>query len=392
MFACNVAEGERRGTSTLAWQAKPISKARTGGHPRDLHRAGRRRDDIGRFALIVMVAVGAVATVALASPDAPERRAHSPVRHVSGIEPDGLLVLGVLSPERAMVADPRTGTISERRLAGGTLCHGPLLAVGDRVVFSGSRGRRPIARSLPLSLSGPGRSLGRAEAFGASREPGRVWLGRWARPRRWTETATSRASLREVDAAGRPIARSAIRVPSWGSLEAVVDDGFVVAHDGGLSVRREGSVTRNLRDAWLVAAGRSRVAWCRPDGRGECRWIGIWRRGTTQTLHPPAGVRPHVMGRGAFSPSGRRLAVPVRTGGVDRVAVIDLTSGAWHVLPRRLADYRAIAWSPSGRWLYFTGARHRVLGWRAGGGRPVRLPIRTGATVMSIATTDALRG
>jgi hypothetical protein len=26
MFACNVAEGERRGTSTLAWQAKPISR------------------------------------------------------------------------------------------------------------------------------------------------------------------------------------------------------------------------------------------------------------------------------------------------------------------------------------------------------------------------------
>jgi hypothetical protein len=329
-----------------------------------------------------MVATGALA---LASTPAPERGPDPPVRHASGIEPDGLLVLGVLSPERVMVADPRTGATRERRVPGGTLCHGPVLAVGDRVVFSGIRGRRAIARSLPLSLTGPGRSLGAADTFTGSRTPGRLWLGRWTRPRGWTEPA--RVSLREVDATGGPAARAAVRVPSWGTLEAVVDDGFVLTHNGGLSVRRNGSVTHHLRDAWLVAAGRSHVAWCRPDGTGACRWIGIWTRRTTHTLHPPAGVRPHVMGRGAFSPDERRLVMPVRTRDRDHVAVIDLTSGAWHVIPRKLDGYHAIAWSPSGRWLYFTGSRHRLFGWRAGADRPVRLPIETGGTVMSIATT-----
>jgi hypothetical protein len=327
-----------------------------------------------------MVAVGAVATVALASPDAPERPAHSPVRHVSGIEPDGLLVLGVLSPERAMVADPRTGTTSERRLAGGTLCHGPLLAVGDRVVFSGSRGRRPIARSLPLSLNGPGRSLGPADTFLASATAGRVWLAEFGRK-------AARVTLREVTVTGRPVAHAIrpIRRQAWPA--GVVDGGFLLSHGRGLSLRRDAAPPRRFRDAWLVATGGSRFAWC----RGSCRRIELSTADTDRTLAPPAGVRPQIGEGAAFSPDRQRLALVVRTGVRDRIAVIDLASGEWRVLPgARPARYGPIAWSPSGRWLYFTGSRHRVLGWRTGAGRPIPLPIDTGGTVMSIATTAAL--
>jgi hypothetical protein len=320
--------------------------------------------------------LAAIGLAAPAGPDAPP----VPAQHVGGGEPDGLLVLAVLSPERAMVADPRTGATRQRRLAGGTLCHGPVLAIGDRVVLSG---RHLIVRSLPLSLSGPGRSLGAAEVFTASRTRGRVWLGHWDRPRVWTNTGRVRASLHEVDAAGRPVAHRTLGVPTWGSLEAVVDDGFLVSHDGGLSLQRDASVTRTFRDAWLVAAEGSRFAWCR-DG---CRVVRLWSPHAERLLDPPTGVRPLVGRRAAFSPDGRRLAVPVRTRGRDRVAVIDLASGRWHVIPGRLTGYGAVAWSPSGRWLYFTGSRDRVLGWR--GGRPVPLPIDTGGAVMSIATTPS---
>jgi hypothetical protein len=50
-----------------------------------------------------------------------------------------------------------------------------------------------------------------------------------------------------------------------------------------------------------------------------------------------------------------------------------------------LTGYRAVAWSPSGRWVYFTGRRHRVFAWSPSAA-PRPLPIDTGGTVMSIAT------
>ena len=281
-----------------------------------------------------------------------------------------------------MVADPRTGETRERRVPGGTLCHGPVLAVGDRVVLSGLRGSRLVARSLPLSLTGASRSLGAADTFVASATPGRVWLGRWTR----LGTRAARVSLREVDAAGRPVARATVR---WGLLEGVVDDGFVLSDERGLTLRRDGAGSRSFLGAWMLAAGGSRFARCRPDD-GWCRRVRIWSADTDRTLEPPTGVRLPLGGDAGFSPDGRRLALPVRTGGRDRVAVVDVASGRWTLARGALADYRSIAWSPSGRWLYFTGSRDRVFGWRVGAAEPVPLPIHPGGTVMSIATTDAL--
>ncbi|HTE60568.1 MAG TPA: hypothetical protein VK631_09475 [Solirubrobacteraceae bacterium] len=335
-----------------------------------------------RFVLIVLLAAGALAWPT--SPDHPDLGARP--GHASGIEPDGLLVLAVLSPERAVVADPRTGETRERRVPGGTFCHGPLLAVGDRVVLSGLRGSRPVARSLPLSLTGAGRPLGAADTvMVASAVPGRVWLGRWTR----LGTRAARVSLREVDAAGRPVARATARILRWGLLEGVVDDGFVLSDEHGLTLRRGAAESRSFRGAWMLATGGSRFAWCRPGDAG-CRRIRIWSADSDRTLEPPTGVRLPLGGDASFSPDGRRLALPVRTGGRDRVAVVDVASGRWTVAHgARLADYRSIAWSPSGRWLYFTGSRDRVLGWRVGAAEPVALPIRPDGTVMSIATTDA---
>jgi hypothetical protein len=92
--------------------------------------------------------------------------------------PDGLLVMGtverggiVVHAERAVVADPRTGEVTYRRLPGGTLCYGQVTAAGDRVHYPGHRGRRSVLLSLPLSLSGAPRVLpeGRPESNQLSR-------------------------------------------------------------------------------------------------------------------------------------------------------------------------------------------------------------------------------
>lgn len=344
---------------------------------------------MGRFVAIALL--GACAAGALASPAGPDNSGTvepaPPGSHDSSmVEPDGVLVLGVLSPELAMVADPRTGETSERRLAGGTLCHGPLLAVADHVILSGSRGRRAVALSLRLTLTGRPRSLGTADTFTVSRTPGRLWLGRWSK----LHGKAARVSLREVDVNGRVIARAIEVLPRRSTLEAVVDDGFLGTTGRGLTLWRHPfeRTQRSIRNGWLIAAHGTRFAWC----RGDCRRLSVWSRHGERTLDLPEDLRPDLGGRAAFSPDGRRLAMPVQTRRGSRVGVFDLASDTWSVIAgAKLGGYRSTAWSPSGRWLYFTGGAHRLLAWYDGARRPVRLPIRPGGTVMSIATAKAPR-
>jgi hypothetical protein len=258
-----------------------------------------------RLATIAWLAACAAGTLALASPAGPgnqttvEPAPRSGLNDPGMVEPDGVLVLGVLSPERAIVADPRTGETSERRLAGGTLCHGPVLAVGERVILSGSRGRRSVALSLPLTLTGRSRSLGRADTFTVSGSPGRLWLGRWSRP----HSKAARVSLREVDLNGRVIARTTELLPRWSTVEAVVDDGFLGTDARGLTLWRHPfeRTQQTIRNGWLIAAHSTRFAWC----RGECRRLTVWKRHGERTLDLPKGIRPYLGGRAAFSPDGR---------------------------------------------------------------------------------------
>jgi hypothetical protein len=342
-----------------------------------------------RSAAAVLAAVCSVGALGLASADDQTtlQPARSGLDDAGTVEPDGVLVLAVLSPERAMVADPRTGQTSQRRLAGGTLCHGPVLAVGEHVILSGSSGRRPVALSLPLTLRGRSRSLGRADTVTVSDIAGRLWLGQWSTP----DDTAPRASLREVDANAGRITRTAELPPRWSTIEALVDNRFLGtdAHGLALSRRPLGATQQTIRNGSLLAAHRTRFAWC----RGDCRRLTLWTRDSERTLAAPDDLRPQLGGRAAFSPDGRRLALPVETHRGPRVGVLDLATRTWTVIAgARLAGYQSIAWSPSGHWLYFTGARHRLLAWQAGSRRLVRLPIRPGGSVMSIATTQTPRG
>ncbi len=75
--------------------------------------------------------------------------------------------------------------------------------------------------------------------------------------------------------------------------------------------------------------------------------------------------------------------------GRRRAAVVDVRSGRWTLVPEgRLGGYQVMAWSPSGRWLYFTAGDRRLYAWRLGAQNAVRLPVRPGGTVMSIATAE----
>ncbi len=95
----------------------------------------------------ITVAAVAVASAALLGATA------EPAREAATTDmPRGRLVLGLHPPERIAVLDVATGAIRERRLPGGTLCHGPLTVSGDRVFFLGSRRGRSALMSLDLTL------------------------------------------------------------------------------------------------------------------------------------------------------------------------------------------------------------------------------------------------
>src|SRR4051794_18556015 len=104
------------------------------------------------------------------------------------------------------------------------------LAAGEQVILSGSRGRRSVAFSLPLTLRGRSRSLGRADTVTVSDIPGRLWLGRWSTP----DNKAARVSLREVDANGGAITRRAELPRRWSTIEAVVDNHFLGTDAHGL--------------------------------------------------------------------------------------------------------------------------------------------------------------
>ena len=370
--------------------------------PWDLRARAARTQGMWRIAALASVA-GAV--LALAAPagldeqprggpariDGPERGAPATIEARPGDEaresrPDGVLVIAALSPERVLVADPLTGGTRERELPGGTLCHGPLVALGDRVVYAGSRGGRAVALSAPLAHLEHVRSLGPAQLIVPSTNAGRLWVGSWTD----ADHMAGRLSLREVDADGRVFARTSRRLPRWAAIDAHVRGGFLMTLGRGLVLRSPllDRAQLRIRDGWVVGAAAERFAWC----RGPCRRIHVWD-GSSSRFDPPRGIRPLPGREAAFSPGGNRLALPVTVDGDARAAVIDLESATWTVTPAtRLGDYAAVAWSPSGRWLYLGGRGDRVLASRGGTERAVPLPFRTGGTVMSITTTASTGG
>jgi hypothetical protein len=143
--------------------------------------------------LLVPPAVAAVLALATLSP-AEERRSAGPT-----------LVAGLTHPERVITIDLGTGTTATRRLPGGTLCHGPLLAIGRSVVYLGER--RAIVRPLDLRAR---RSLGRADRLARSGRPGRVLLGITRTPLR-----TGVIEIREVEVASGRVTRRPGTTRRW---------------------------------------------------------------------------------------------------------------------------------------------------------------------------------
>ena len=192
---------------------------------------------------------------------------------------------------------PADRTTAERVLPGGTHCpHGPPLAVGDRFVFAGGASDRPEARAAAIATpAARDRSLGPAEIIAPSAAPGRVWLG---------NRRGGQIELSEVDRTRAVHERASAPIARWAMVHAEVGGEFLTTLGSGLVLGGE-----RFGDAWFLAAGADRFAWC----GDPCPRVGLWSGGRRSDARAAARRRPAGRPRGRVL-AGRRQARAVRHG------------------------------------------------------------------------------
>ncbi len=275
--------------------------------------------------------------------------------------PTGRIVLGLHPPEEVMVMDVASGSRVRRRLPGGALCHGPLMATGDRVLWTSSRG---VLESRALTLRGPARRLGRAPMALAGGD-NRLWLMRLRYGR-----GIRAVDVRVMTATGLLVMRS--RHPAPPGYPSAATARSLVIERGGRTWEWEPGTGRVRRapGAILVATRGSRSAWCSP----SCRRVSLTGPGGSVTSAAIPGIT--LTPRGSLSPDGRMLAMPAYRGTMarTRIALVDTATGAASLVPGAvLSAEGALDWSDGGGWLYFAAPDRRVRAYRPADGRMLTL-------------------
>ena len=291
--------------------------------------------------------------------------------------PQGRLVLGLHPPERVAVLDVASGALVERRLPGGTLCHGPLMVSGDEVFFLGSRRGRAALMSFDLALKRRPRvvSLSRRQYIPSARE-GAFW------------TLARSGAVREETPDGRVLFRSRRRPPAGYPMGATAA-GIVLEHRGSTRIwnPRSGSV-RAAPGSWLIAASADRSAWCGQRCR-RLRLVGQDGSRAAQQLPRGWALSP---GTGSLSPDGSLLAVSAyreQRPNPTRIAIVRIGDGALKLLPAPLpAAQGELAWSRSGEWLYVATSDRRIAAYRPQDQRLVTLPVRLADEPIELSAAD----
>ncbi len=307
--------------------------------------------------LLISAASGATATGI--TPPPPDR-------------PTGRLVLGLHPPEQVLALDVANGHRVRRRLPGGTLCHGPLMVSGGRVLWTSPRG---VLEARALDLRGPARRLGRAPMALAGGDD-RLWLMR-LRYRRGIRAV----DVRVVTATGRLVMRS--RHPAPPGFPSAATARSLVIERGGRTWQWQPGTGRVRRapGAVLVASRGAHSAWC----SHSCRRVSLTGPGGSVTSAAIPGET--LASRGSISPDGRLLALPAYRGTMarERIALIDFATGAARLVPRAtLSADGALDWASAGGWLYFAGPDRRLRAYHPADGRMLTLPGRMPAPVLEL--------
>lgn len=264
-----------------------------------------------------------------------------------------------------------------------------LIHTGGRLVFYG--GSHTYA--LDPDLKGPPEDLGESWYFVPSGHEGRVWLT--TLDLESPETVRDLEAVREVTVDGEVTVPETGRPPSNGpSIIAAVKDGLLFQEADQLRLwdPRTGKVTLRLPGQFPAAAAGNLIAWCRQ----SCPNLHVTDAATGNDLAvvPGDSFRFEETYEGAFSPDGTLLAVPVVTssgthleGHRHQVGIVDVRAGTARLvegsdLPD---DYPAMAWSPSGEWLFFSAGGGRIMAYTPASEKVVVLPVRAPASFIDMA-------
>ena len=300
----------------------------------------------------------AVAALAACGGEAPTPAA--PHRAVAE-RPAGTIVY-VSGSNRLTSIDVASGRRRVRTMPAVAQCGPQLHVTGGHVVFAGLQRGRTTVFAVPLALDRRPVRLGAAHAYVPSATDGRVWLAGVDCDR------PALTGVREVTVGGRVTAESSRRVPgTW--LEAATRDGLVILRGRALHVwdPRTGRTIRRLGLAAVTESRGDLLVGC----TARCRQLAIVSgRGTVVAKRRlDAGT--------ALSPAATLVAAPALRGRRWTVAMVDTRTGAATTVPgTRSGTYPQLAWARSSGWLFIRGRGGRVLAYRPGQPRAVRLPLR----------------
>jgi hypothetical protein len=267
----------------------------------------------------------------------------------------------------------------------------PQLSPGDppyRIVRRGNTLVLWSYQTLTLDPSSTGaqpRTLVRDSwIFIPSAAPDRVWVG--ILDPNSPETERRLAAVREVTVDGRVTVRD-VRPPQGRWPLAATSSGLVFESGGQLEVwdPLSGRVVRRLPGEFPVASHGDWLAWCRH--RCERLHVTDVATGHEVVVRPPgdaSGLAPY---QGVFSPDGKLLAVPVRTGSRPeaatwQLALVDVGAAtATRIKGAAVPDTVFVDWSASGEAVFIAGGRQgaqRIFEYRLDTATTRRLPVEVG--------------
>jgi hypothetical protein len=301
-------------------------------------------------------------------------------------------VVGPSEPRLVLAGDGELWVVD---VAGASVRHRrlPQLSSGDPPYRMLRRGDRLVLWSYQTLTLDPGGTaqprvlVADSWIFIPSATPDRIWVG--ILDPRSPETERRLAAVREVAVDGR-VTVGDVRPPGGRWPVAATSSALVFQSQGSgqggrgqleLWNPRTGKVLWRLPGDYPVASYVDLLAWCRQ----SCARLQVTNVATGKQIQvrPPAGAAGFAPEQGVFSPDGKLLAVPVRTGPMWQLALVDVGTGTAKRVKGAAVqqDSVFVDWSASGETVFLAGGRpgdQRILVYRVGTASARRLPVKVG--------------
>ena len=287
-------------------------------------------------------------------------------------------------------------------VAGGSVRHRslPQLSPGDPPYRVVRRGGKLVLWSYQTLLLDPAAAAAQPSTlvrdswiFIPSAAPDRIWVG--ILDPKSPETERRLTAVREVAVDGRVTVADVS--PPQGRWPVAATAGALVFQSHGSGQGGDqlelwnpltGKVLRRLPGEFPVASHGDLLAWC----RGSCPRLHLTNvaTGKEMQVRPPAGATGFAPYQGVFSPDGKLIAVPVRSGSAPttqdqkwRLALVDVEGEtATMVQGPTLQGYVFVDWSLAGTRVFITGGdrfkERMIFEYRLGSAGARRLPVMVG--------------